>query len=404
MTQIRLRGPADVVAVLPYQLGYHPQDSIVVVALHDRSVGLIERLDLPRPQDAEAAARVLLGPLLRDRPEAVLLVGYETAAGSSRPALDALRRLVVEAELAVVDRLVVRDGRWFAIDCADTCCPPSGTLVQVADSPAVAEYVGLEVSPLTGRSAIAALVAADPALVEAVDAALADAELADAELAEAELADAEPGDAEPGDAEPGDAEPGDVGDPGAGQHDAGQPGSDRSETARRLEALAGWAVVCDVSGDATDVEDLGPAEVAVLVRSLEDVELRDGLVAWLCPGTLPLDVLPADLVDALRCTLPAPTWHSRSPDGSAAIAARRLVARLQALVRSVPDEHAAPALTVLANLAWWHGDGALARTCLDRALEALPGYRLARLLERMLDLGVRPGGRDEQVVGEVRAG
>jgi hypothetical protein len=384
MTQIRLRGPADVVAVLPYQLGYHPQDSIVVVALHDRSVGLIERLDLPRPQDAEAAARVLLGPLLRDRPEAVLLVGYETAAGSSRPALDALRRLVVEAELDVVDRLVVRDGRWFAIDCADTCCPPSGTLVQVADSPAVAEYVGLEVSPLTGRSAIAALVAADPALVEAVDAALADAELADAE--------------------PDDAEPDEVGDTGAGQHDAAQPGSDRSETARRLEALAGWAVVCDVSGDATDVEDLGPAEVAVLVRSLEDVELRDGLVAWLCPGTLPLDVLPADLVDALRCTLPAPTWHSRSPDGSAAIAARRLVARLQALVRSVPDEHAAPALTVLANLAWWHGDGALARTCLDRALEALPGYRLARLLERMLDLGVRPGGRDEQVVGEVRAG
>ena len=38
------------------------------------------------------------------------------------------------------------------------------------------------------------------------------------------------------------------------------------------------------------------------------------------------------------------------------------------------------------------GDGALARTCLERALAAAPGYRLALLLERMLDLGVRPGG------------
>ena len=56
----------------------------------------------------------------------------------------------------------------------------------------------------------------------------------------------------------------------------------------------------------------------------------------------------------------------------------------------MPDEHAAALLTVLANLAWWLGDGALTRVALDRALEHSPGYRLARLLERMVDLGVRP--------------
>jgi hypothetical protein len=65
---------------------------------------------------------------------------------------------------------------------------------------------------------------------------------------------------------------------------------------------------------------------------------------------------------------------------------------LEALVRSVPDEHAAPPLAVLANLAWWRGDGALARTCLERALRASPDSRLALLLEQMLDFGVRPGG------------
>ncbi len=354
MTQIRLRGPADVVAVLPYQLGYHPQDSIVVVALHDRAVGLIERLDLPAAEHTEEAAQVLVAPLLRDRPEAVLLVGYETAVGSSRPALDALRRLATEADLDVLDRLIVRDGRWFAIDCADECCPPEGLPVRAADTPAVAEYVGLEVSPLTGRSAVADLVAADHTVAEAVGAALDE-----------------------------------------------QPDSGQSAAAHRLRALSRWAVVCDVTGDAVAVEDLDPAEVALIVHSLEDLELRDGLVAWLCPGSLPLDCLPPDLVDALRCTLT--TRHRSSPDGSGGIAGRRLVARLQSLVRSVPDEHAAPALTVLANLAWWQGDGALARTCLDRALGTLPGYRLARLLERMLDLGVRPGGHGDELE-EVRAG
>jgi transposase len=47
-------------------------------------------------------------------------------------------------------------------------------------------------------------------------------------------------------------------------------------------------------------------------------------------------------------------------------------------------------LTVLANLAWWQGDGALARTALERALVVEPGYRLARLLDRLVDLAIRP--------------
>jgi hypothetical protein len=385
MTQIRLRGPADVVAVLPYQLGYHPQDSIVVVALHDRAVGLIERLDLPAPEHAEEAGRVLVGPLLRDRPEAVLLVGYETTAGSSRPVLDAMRRLVTEADLDVLDRLVVRDGRWFSLDCSDSCCPPDGVPVQPADTPAVAEYVGLEVSPLTGRAAITDLVAADPALAEPVGAALGEP---------ASVVAAETGPSRSDAVESG----------GGARSDPAQSDSGLGDAASRLRVLAGWAVVCDVTGSAAEVEALVPGVVGVVVGGLAGLGVRDGLVAWLCPGSLPLDCLPPDLVDALRCTLPTPTWHRTAPDGSAAIAGRRLVARLQALVRSVPDEYATPVLTVLANLAWWQGDGALARTCLDRALEAVPGYRLARLLERMLDLGVRPGGHGEELAEEVRAG
>ena len=81
-----------------------------------------------------------------------------------------------------------------------------------------------------------------------------------------------------------------------------------------------------------------------------------------------------------------PAWAG--DDGGPA-AGRRALARLQWLVRAVPDAEAAPALTVLASLAWWLGDGAVAREALERALAARPDYRLAGLLERMVDLGVR---------------
>ncbi len=65
-------------------------------------------------------------------------------------------------------------------------------------------------------------------------------------------------------------------------------------------------------------------------------------------------------------------------------------ARLVQLCRMLPAREAAPMLTVLANFAWCLGDGALARAALERALDAEPGYRLAGLLERMVELAIRP--------------
>jgi hypothetical protein len=413
-SSLSLRSPGDVVAVLPYQLGYHPHDSLVVVALRDRAVVLVERIDLPAVADVDEASAVLLPPLLREEPDAVLLVAYETRVGEGRPALEAVRRRLARAGLEVLDRLVVRDGRWFAVDCVTGCCPVEGSPVpSPADTPAVAEFVGLGVAPLPARDALAAVVAADPDRTPAVTAAL-------------EARSARAG--------------------GLGL------------MARRFEALSTWAVVLGLRGDrdglggdgrvgdgrdsggggaggagdgpgggegvaARTGEGLRPDQVALLVESLRDVQLRDALVAWLCPGSLPPDCLAPDVADAVRTCLPAPGWAGGRDGGAGGgaggrggggrgargggrgrrgrlafpgsdptLSGRRHLRRLQHLVGAVPDEHAAAMLTVLANLAWWLGDGALARTCLERALRASPDYRLALLLEQMLDLGVRPGG------------
>jgi hypothetical protein len=51
----------------------------------------------------------------------------------------------------------------------------------------------------------------------------------------------------------------------------------------------------------------------------------------------------------------------------------------------------APALTLLAVLAWWRGDGARAGMLVDRALAADPGHRLAVLMTQTLDAGMPPG-------------
>ena len=101
--------------------------------------------------------------------------------------------------------------------------------------------------------------------------------------------------------------------------------------------------------------ELTPPELARLAVSLTDVDLRDALVAWICPVALTLDLVPEALREQMVDLLPAP-------------------------------------LTVLASFTWWRGDGALTRIALDRALAVDPDYRLARLLSRMVDLAIRPFG------------
>ena len=117
MNPIRLASPSDVLALLPYQLGYHPHDAVVVVTLRDRTVGLVERIDIPPPGHVPEAADALVAPLLTERPDAAILVGYESGAGASLPLLDQVRSGCRLAGIEVLDRVVVRDGRWYSPDC-----------------------------------------------------------------------------------------------------------------------------------------------------------------------------------------------------------------------------------------------------------------------------------------------
>ncbi|TSD96046.1 DUF4192 domain-containing protein [Skermania sp. ID1734] len=73
--------------------------------------------------------------------------------------------------------------------------------------------------------------------------------------------------------------------------------------------------------------------------------------------------------------------------GDAAEAAERM---FLLLTRSLPGTARAAAATLLAMCAYIRGDGPLAGVSLEAALTADPEYRLARMLDQALQLGMRP--------------
>lgn len=381
MTTVQLRSPADLVAVLPFQLGFHPSRCLVVVSVHGSRQGLVQRIELPPPPQVAPVVEVLCRMLRRDRPTSVALVGYEDDPGDSLPMLEAMGAACADAGVAVAQRIVVRGGRWYFADCADPrCCPRGGRPVQDAASDgAVAEYVWREVAPLRDRQALEQSVSC------------ADEDAGHRAALEAELlfrARAAPTPVSSGASPAG-----------------GTPTSGDTGRVSRSRALAAWAALLRIDDDTWRAT---PAVAAVLAVSLRDLALRDALVAWLCPGSLPEEMVEPRLRHAMRRAMPvqpaaenglhaaagtpAPSDEAKEDrDEAVGVREQRVQARLVGLVVALPDEWAVAALTVLAAYAWWRGDGALARVALDRALGADPGYRLAALLERMVDLGIRPG-------------
>jgi hypothetical protein len=154
-SRIRLRSCADLLAGVPYLLGFHPTDSIVAVALRRGVIAFAARGDLPGPAlPAGAVAARFVALLVRERADAVLLIGYGAAARVTA-AVDALRDALGGTRLQVVDALRVEDGRYWSYVCADpSCCPPSGTPFDATTAPAAAAAVFAGQVALADRAAV----------------------------------------------------------------------------------------------------------------------------------------------------------------------------------------------------------------------------------------------------------
>jgi Domain of unknown function (DUF4192) len=64
---INLKSPHELLAVVPFVLGFCPTSSIMVLCLINNRLGLTQRLDLPRPEDARQVALALMPSLVAGR-------------------------------------------------------------------------------------------------------------------------------------------------------------------------------------------------------------------------------------------------------------------------------------------------------------------------------------------------
>jgi hypothetical protein len=324
---LRLRSPHDVIAAVPYLLGFHPADSLVAIGSDGPQGTCAMRLDLPpgahRPgHDPEQAARQveehvadaaehLAGVLSRQRFRHAVLVGYGTRERVA-PIMAAARAAIAAGGVEVLETLRVDGGRFWSGDCqVPSCCPPEGIPYDVSASPIAAQATVAGRVALPGREELARSVAP-------------------------------------------------IGGPARR--------SMRQATDRAQRRFLRWLDEC--RGDTVLVQrrmvDEGlPYLRAVLAR---DDPPADDEVAWL-----------GVLLTHLRVRDEA--WVRTDID--------RLELWRGVLCRVEEPFTAAPAC-LTAYAAYLAGDGALANVALDRAVAAVPGYSMAGLLRDMMLAGVPP--------------
>ncbi|GAA2610389.1 DUF4192 domain-containing protein [Streptomyces roseoviolaceus] len=350
--QVTLRTPAELADALPYLLGYRPEDSIVLVALHDRDgrgrFGGRARLGIPANADdwpsaaGQLAHGLVTGSERRGaRPESmVAFLCQEPQKGESgqhvmerlRPLAQRLRVECGSLDVVVVEALCISEGRYWSYCCDNAaCCPPEGAPMGLPGTSvlaAAATYAGIQVRG-TLRELRARLLPWENAAALEQEAALDTASM----TLVPRLLD-------------------DVG---------------RASVADETLELAGrildrFAEVRPVSGmllaDLRDDELLGCDEAARLILGLQDRATRDRAAEWM--------------------------------EGDEAARALRLWRTLARRCVGPYGEHAAAPLTLAGWVAWSTGDELEAREALAMALGADPDYLFARLLHQACNEGLDP--------------
>ncbi|WP_426366645.1 DUF4192 domain-containing protein [Streptomyces sp. E-08] len=385
--QITLRGPAELADALPFVLGFHPTDSVVLVALHGElgRFGGRVRLGIPRSPREWASTADHLAECLAEggarsgaRPDGIVVfLCQDPAPGETgrrvmerlRPFAQRLRTACGALDIPVYEALCITDGLYFSYCCPDQrCCPPDGTPLALNGTSvmaATAAYAGVQVrgtqremearlKPRGGPRDEEQRAALDAAARSIVPRVLEGPE----EQGRLEVRETTLGLAREilrrfagtrngrSPERPGVA---------SGQVGVAAPPSTVGPV---RSVLPGRPVGSTAKDDAADDALVTTEEAAALVLGLQDRVTRDRAAEWMegWEGTA-----------ALRL------WR---------VLARRCVTPYQ--------EHAAAPLTLAGWTAWSTGDEPTARVALGLALDADPEYVFARLLHQACNEGLDP--------------
>lgn len=357
---IRVSGTADLIATLPLQLGYQPEDSLVLVLLGplERDPGsrvssgeVLAKARMDLPHEAGGYEQVLgeVTRLLRQqRPAMAYLFSYE-GEDDSREVLRAVARVCRLEDVEVCVAARIREGSWQSLN-SDGGGGEWEEIRELDRVPCAADFVfaGCQVGPSRETLIRAMHQGAEQgkaAVLEEVQDYLDRLLVATPE--------------------------------GSGEGGGQLP--ERVRTRMLERAARAWRRILDATPGGPEVADLAPAVVAQALVMLSYREFRDALIMWIAPGVMGPGLLPREVADVMVRTLPA-----------ARVAHQTHLDRLVALATLAPDEFAPAALTVTAQSAWALGNGTIANIAVDRALELDPTYYLAQLTESILRHAVRP--------------
>lgn len=180
LSTIKVTSPGDLIDAVPYLLGFHPSESLVVIGFAGvqasaRQVTVTARLDLgPAGVDPDAV-RSMTQALGRSNSAAVAavlltdrLAGDPRRSAWLRDALAALSAELDRAGLRLLDALAATASRWWSMCCDRLdCCPPEGIARTTGTSTvaAAATYAGLVALP--DRQALLASLDGAPAAARA---------------------------------------------------------------------------------------------------------------------------------------------------------------------------------------------------------------------------------------------
>ncbi|MDH6538203.1 DUF4192 domain-containing protein [Streptomyces lavendulae] len=351
-SRITLRSPAELADALPYMLGFHPTDSLVMVAVHGEGgrFGGRLRVGIPAtPAEWEDTARQVAECLVRGserrggKPDGIVVfLCQDPRAGESgqrvmtrlRPLAQRVRLACGALDVPVLEALCLSGGRYWSYTCDDSgCCPaegnplaPPGTSVMAA----AATFAGLQVrgslkeiesrlAPLVGAGAAEQEEALDRAAVALVPKIL----------------------------------------DGATRQEVGAETIALAKTLMRRLTLAP-PVEGGPRADDWDDALLGHDEAAAVILGLQDREIRDIAAEWM--------------------------------EGDEAAPALRLWRALARRCVGAYGEHAAAPLTLAGWVSWSGGDEPTARIALGLALRADSEYRFAQLLHHACNEGIDPEG------------
>jgi hypothetical protein len=155
----------DLITAIPFLIGFHPTDSIVLVSVKDDAIGLTMRIDLPQQLDSDAID-LLAHHLVRDQADAALLVAYMPDGREDGDSiLISLGAGLIRNGIDIQESILVQSGRYRSIICRDqSCCPPDGkTLPEIEGTEIAAEHVVAGIPmPYSNISQLIDSLAADP--------------------------------------------------------------------------------------------------------------------------------------------------------------------------------------------------------------------------------------------------